>query len=294
MNDPFDGVYQIKRSSAASYLLQIKWLVANQPWGKDIRFDTRAAFVPEFDGDVLEVVGKDGRKSLGSTMKMMESVQEAVTTAAAIVSEAPEKVGANGVNGEYVDDKVVSSTSLDQIIQVVPPTSSTASKENVIEELPSLEVESKAANAHLPSSKVTIDPEQEQTVVNDANGSSDVKESAAHNMASLSKDQIEPAITDTPEAAPIINQSVLRTTHQQSQLDTSSIKCPREQSAKDYLPSYFRTLSGFNEDEKKASKETSVTVPTLQIPQSNSRISGGDRQTVASANYFRHVGGFMH
>ena len=82
MNDPFDGVYQIKRSSAASYLLQIKWLVANQSWGRDIRFDTRATFVPEFDGDVLEVVGEDGKKSLGSTMKKMEDVESSITNVA--------------------------------------------------------------------------------------------------------------------------------------------------------------------------------------------------------------------
>ena len=57
MNDPFDGVYQIKRSSAASFLLQIKWLIASQPFGKDIRFDTRG-LAPEFDGEVVVVGNK--------------------------------------------------------------------------------------------------------------------------------------------------------------------------------------------------------------------------------------------
>ena len=31
LNGPFDGVYQIRRSCAASHLLQIKWLIANHP-----------------------------------------------------------------------------------------------------------------------------------------------------------------------------------------------------------------------------------------------------------------------
>ena len=57
MNDPFDGVYQIKRSSAASYLLQIKWLIANQSFGKDVRFDTRG-LDPVYDGDEVVEIGK--------------------------------------------------------------------------------------------------------------------------------------------------------------------------------------------------------------------------------------------
>ena len=31
LNNPFSGVYQIRRSSAASHLLEIKWLLANHP-----------------------------------------------------------------------------------------------------------------------------------------------------------------------------------------------------------------------------------------------------------------------
>lgn len=57
MNDPFDGVYQIKRSSAASYLLQIKWLIANQPFGADVKFDTRG-LDPVYDGNVVCEVGE--------------------------------------------------------------------------------------------------------------------------------------------------------------------------------------------------------------------------------------------
>ncbi|KAL7554539.1 hypothetical protein ACHAWF_018029 [Thalassiosira exigua] len=55
MNDPFDGVYQIKRSSAASYLLQIKWLIANQPFGDDVKFDTQG-LAPVFDGNEVDEV----------------------------------------------------------------------------------------------------------------------------------------------------------------------------------------------------------------------------------------------
>src|SRR5210317_1963422 len=61
MNDPFDGVYQIKRSSAASFLLQIKWLIASQPFGKDVKFDTRG-YAPEFDGNLASEVGKTSVK----------------------------------------------------------------------------------------------------------------------------------------------------------------------------------------------------------------------------------------
>ena len=57
MNDPFDGVYQIKRSSAAAYLMQIKWLIANQPFGKDIKFDTRG-LAPVYDGNEVYDIGK--------------------------------------------------------------------------------------------------------------------------------------------------------------------------------------------------------------------------------------------
>jgi len=31
LNGPFQGVYQIRRSCAASHLLQLKWLIANHP-----------------------------------------------------------------------------------------------------------------------------------------------------------------------------------------------------------------------------------------------------------------------
>jgi len=31
LNNPFEGVYQIRRSSAASHLLEIKWLLAKHP-----------------------------------------------------------------------------------------------------------------------------------------------------------------------------------------------------------------------------------------------------------------------
>ena len=31
LNDPFGGIYQVRRSAAASHLLQIKWLMINHP-----------------------------------------------------------------------------------------------------------------------------------------------------------------------------------------------------------------------------------------------------------------------
>eukprot|EP00957_Ditylum_brightwellii_P205604 15344587-Ditylum_brightwellii.AAC.1 len=53
LNSPFDGVYQIKRSSAASYLLQVKWLISNQSFGKDIVFDDVHPIFKE-DGSLLQ------------------------------------------------------------------------------------------------------------------------------------------------------------------------------------------------------------------------------------------------
>lgn len=53
MNDPFDGVYQIKRSSAASYLMQIKWLIANQSFGKQVKFDS-TGMASVYDGDEFD------------------------------------------------------------------------------------------------------------------------------------------------------------------------------------------------------------------------------------------------
>jgi hypothetical protein len=83
MNEPFDGVYQIKRSSAASFLLQIKWLIASQPFGKDVRFDTRG-FAPEFDGNEVFEVGKGAVKVEPASMGLPERiVQKAVPSTAA-------------------------------------------------------------------------------------------------------------------------------------------------------------------------------------------------------------------
>ena len=31
LNDPFGGIYQVRRSATASHLLQIKWLIVNDP-----------------------------------------------------------------------------------------------------------------------------------------------------------------------------------------------------------------------------------------------------------------------
>ena len=72
MNDPFDGVYQIKRSSAASYLLQIKWLIANQSFGKDVRFDTRG-LDPVYDGDEVVEIGKGLTTASSSTESPSET-----------------------------------------------------------------------------------------------------------------------------------------------------------------------------------------------------------------------------
>lgn len=59
MNDPFDGVYQIKRSAAATYLLQTKWIITNQPYGSSIKFD-----IGELEATF------DGYESLAETLSL--------------------------------------------------------------------------------------------------------------------------------------------------------------------------------------------------------------------------------
>ena len=87
MNDPFDGVYQIKRSSAASFLLQIKWLIASQPFGKDVRFDTRG-LPPEFEGEVVEVGKGAGKVEPASTGLPERNAQRFAPTDSAVSHEA--------------------------------------------------------------------------------------------------------------------------------------------------------------------------------------------------------------
>lgn len=52
LNNPFGGVYQIKRAGAASYLLQIKYLISRQAFGDEVRFDS-GGFRQAYDGPDL-------------------------------------------------------------------------------------------------------------------------------------------------------------------------------------------------------------------------------------------------
>jgi len=61
LNDPFTGVIQIKRSSTTSYLLQVKWLIQNQPYGRDVRFDNPTSLKDE-DNDVGTIVKEEGER----------------------------------------------------------------------------------------------------------------------------------------------------------------------------------------------------------------------------------------
>ena len=41
LNDPFGGIYQVRRSATASHLLQIKWLIVNHPMlSGEVHFNT--------------------------------------------------------------------------------------------------------------------------------------------------------------------------------------------------------------------------------------------------------------
>lgn len=123
MNDPFDGVYQIKRSSAASYLLQIKWLIANQPFGKDIKFDTRG-LVPVYDTITTETTPPDETKKVEASL----TVASPKPTNTVTVVDAPKETAAAGAhNGERLHQLQEELARLKQLHQQA--SSSTVGKE---------------------------------------------------------------------------------------------------------------------------------------------------------------------
>ena len=128
MNDPFDGVYQIKRSSAASYLLQIKWLIANQPFGKDIKFDTRG-LVPVYDTTqestiTTETTPPDETKKVEASL----TVASPKPTNTVTVVDAPKETAAAGAhNGERLHQLQEELARLKQLHQQA--SSSTVGKE---------------------------------------------------------------------------------------------------------------------------------------------------------------------
>ena len=251
MNDPFDGVYQIKRSSAASYLLQIKWLVANQPWGKDIRFDTRAAFVPEFDGDVLEVAGENGMKSIGATMDKMENVEKAMTDAA-IVSDAPN-----------VEKKLPVIDVRDESVEYVVP--SGEGHAMVKDSLKTSSVDVSTGSYDLAKPEVnkvdTSIPTEDDIDFDNSNGSSaPFTETILAQEALLAIKDPPVALTDNINMEPSTN---TKSEANNQDLPNSTNK---NASAKDFLPSYFRTLSGFSEEDS-ATDTPQVTVPSSQPKQ---------------------------
>ena len=116
MNDPFDGVYQIKRSSAASFLLQIKWLIASQPFGKDVRFDTRG-LAPEFDDEEI-LVGKGDLKVQPASSGLPErNTQQVVPSAASVTADVPvshEALSIENAQMITVDNNAIKVTAADE------------------------------------------------------------------------------------------------------------------------------------------------------------------------------------
>lgn len=96
MNDPFDGVYQIKRSSAASYLLQIKWLIASQPFGSDIKFDTRG-LAPVYDGNEVFEIEKGAQKVEASPSSSEPSQKTAETVTDVRKESVPQQKAATSI-----------------------------------------------------------------------------------------------------------------------------------------------------------------------------------------------------
>ena len=272
MNDPFDGVYQIKRSSAASYLLQIKWLVACQSWGGDIRFDTRGVFVPEFDGDVLEVVGRGDASSLGLTMERMERVEQAMTNAATAAGQAEKPnvdVGndlsaSDAADGQPVIKEPTKSISID--INISKPEIADTTIGNI--------PKTPSAKDYLPNTKRQIDNSVEEA------------QSAPENIVRTPEQRGAHISGSHPEQEPTLNGVKPKQT---ASVETAS-KPSMGSIQKEQVSNYFRRLSGFRED-------TSVDAPTVYIPtnQSGHSSSGAksDRHTTASA-YFRSVGGFIN
>ena len=128
MNDPFDGVYQIKRSSAASYLLQIKWLIANQPFGKDIKFDTRG-LVPVYDTTQdSTITTKTTPPDETKKVEASSTVTSPKPTNTVTVVDAPKETAAAGAhNGERLHQLQEELARLKQLHQQA--SSSTVGKE---------------------------------------------------------------------------------------------------------------------------------------------------------------------
>lgn len=131
MNDPFDGVYQIKRSSAAAYLMQIKWLIANQPYGEHIKFDTRG-LAPVYDGNEVAVEEKAVQVELPSSPEAPPKPPEAATGTKK-ESKPQQKASAPGLlptaetldvssTGNYAVPREVELSSLNQIPPKPPET----------------------------------------------------------------------------------------------------------------------------------------------------------------------------
>lgn len=134
MNDPFDGVYQIKRSSAASYLLQIKWLIVNQPFGKDIKFDTRG-LVPVYDATqestiTTETTPPDETKKVEASL----TVASPKPTNTVTVVDAPKETAAGAHNGERLHQLQEELARLKQLHQQA--SSSTVGKGSAADFLP--------------------------------------------------------------------------------------------------------------------------------------------------------------
>ena len=287
-------MYQIKRSSAASYLLQIKWLVANQPWGKDIRFDTRASFVPEFDAELVEVTGSDNKKSLASTIEKMESAENAMAAAALSADASEGQKAANGAHISPVDAQVLKEMTVTSLpaVKTVLPSSDTfeevkvsvngAYDSSAISQISKeISVSSPAANSEVENAQIKSMPNAPMssdlvnTVSSDSSENSFFKDDSFNAVHSEANDE--------DLLAP-----------KQEMKDAEKSRSIKIQSAKDFLPNYFRTLSGFDEDGN-TSDMPSVSVPSTQSEQQTSSVvENRDVKMRMTSEYFRSVGGFTH
>ena len=113
MNDPFDGVYQIKRSSAAAYLMQIKWLIANQLYGEKVKFDT-TGLAPVFDGNEVYEIGKGATK-----------VEQAKPPSDAVVTNAKSETSTPSVMAPSPGPEVATPKETAVVTDYIPDRAST-------------------------------------------------------------------------------------------------------------------------------------------------------------------------
>lgn len=284
MNDPFDGVYQIKRSSAAAYLLQTKWLIANQPYGEDVKFDTRG-LAPVYDGNEEDEVGKGPSKVDPSS-----SIQQSPTlaTAARDPAWAVTAVHAPSPSGERLptppetvsdpeersqpQQKVMSSTKVIHSSGILSASEAAIKPEKKAESQQDVLTFQKTA---APSS--VIPPTPSQRAIDTEEKSKPHQEAVVFAKASAA---VAPSTSESKVAPP---RQAPQATDFLPPRPVADAQAPSETAQEEALTAQFESLSGFSGE---PSTGGDVTVTT------NRQRSLTNRKQI-SMQYFRKAGGFV-